>query len=129
MLGTVLVLEENRFQQELWTEHLGFVSVYRPKKGNGHVDAARTDTFKIAEAARNMDVLLDLTGMFACSNAASLLDERFSTILTPDEASFKRMLLDLVRQVPPSIRHGHPAWAEIQSALRRLGLPRTGRTP
>ena len=106
-LGTVLALAEDPARARLWERDVDTVGV------GEHGESP-------AEAARRLEVLLDLVGCLACPPTGYLLDPAYRGMLDDDEAALARTLADLHRQL-----HERPgsAWAQqqVDAVLARLG--------
>ncbi len=78
--GTVLVLARNPLMEELWQGDLRWVGMAEP--GEASADAA---------AARRLEIFLDHLAALT-REGTYLLDERFETLLTPDELQLREAL-------------------------------------
>ena len=106
-LGTVLALTEDPARARLWERDVDTVAVSE-------------DGTSESEAARRLEVLLDLVGCRACPPTGYLLDPAYRGMLDDDEAALATALTDLHEQV-----HDRPgaawAWEQVDEVLRRLG--------
>jgi hypothetical protein len=81
----------------------------------------RADTAgRCAEAARRLEIFLDVVAMFATSSAAHLLDPTFDGVLTADERAVRDALRDLGKRVTPAARRS-VAWSRVEAFLQGLG--------
>lgn len=110
-LGTVLALSQDPARARLWERDVDTVSV-----GEG----GQSPT----EAARRLEVLLDLVGCLACPPTGFLLDPAYRGMLDEDQAVLARVLAELDRQVHARPRPAQ-AWAQVDALLDRLGAHST----
>jgi SIR2-like domain len=105
--GTVLALREDRARARLWERDVDTVAV------------APADS-PPAEAARRLEVLLDLIGCLATPPTGYLLDPAYRGLLSAEERALSDALGEVAGRLP---RDGSPNWAaqEVEALLRRLG--------
>jgi hypothetical protein len=103
----VLALHADPARARLWERDVDTVGV-----GDG--DTSET------EAARRLEVLLDLVGCRACPPTGYLLDPAYRGMLDDDEAALARVLTDLHGRVHDRPRSAW-AWEQVDDVLRRLG--------
>jgi hypothetical protein len=103
--GTVLALREDRTRARLWEQDVETIAMA----------PAGTPS---ADAARRLEVLLDLIGCLATPATGYLLDPAYRGLLDEEE----RALADALRPVVAALPTG-PSWAgeEVAALLRRLG--------
>jgi hypothetical protein len=109
--GTVLALQEDAARSRLWEQDVETVAM------------AREDT-PPAEAARRLEVLLDLIGCLSTPPTGYLLDPAYRGMLDADE----RALAEALQQVADRLPEGaptHSAAGEVAALLRRLGQGRS----
>ena len=136
-LGTVLTLECNLLQRELWGDSLDFMYVHEPDHARtDHVDDMRPgDSISrassvttaadaapsIADLARVHDIVLDCMAFYTARfSSANLLNPRFSSVLTSAEDILRQHVEDFVMGLPPEVRHV-PAFSHVEHMLRELG--------
>ena len=115
--ATALLLYDDQLVQELWRGDINFVSM-SPSSPEGEVDDR-----SLANAARKLEIFLDLLLCTATSSPAHLLDPNYDGMLTETERGLRdeiRAFEGRVAALPSEVR-GLPAWDAIQSLLRRLG--------
>ncbi len=115
--ATALLLYDDQLVQELWRGDINFVSM-SPSSPEGEVDDR-----SLANAARKLEIFLDLLLCTATSSPAHLLDPNYDGMLTETERGLRaeiRAFENRVAALPSEVR-GLPAWDAIQSLLRRLG--------
>jgi hypothetical protein len=101
-LGTALVLSRDELQEELWRDDLDLVAM------GGTVP----------EAARRLELFLDLVLLLATTSDAHLFDPAYVDLLTDDE----RELRDALQRALGGITSGaSPAWGRVTSLLSDLG--------
>jgi hypothetical protein len=105
--GTVLSLTEDPARARLWEQDVDTVAMA----------AAGTPT---PQAARRLEIFLDLLGCLACPPTGYLLDPAYRGLLGDDEAALADALRGLEDQVQDGARKTW-AWAQIEAVLRRLG--------
>jgi hypothetical protein len=105
--GTVLALTEDRARARLWEQDVDTVAVA----------AAGTPG---PEAARQLEILLDLIGCLACPPTGYLLDPAYRGMLGADEARVADALRRLDDEVTGDARRTG-AWDQVEQVLRRLG--------
>lgn len=108
--GTALFLGPQAFLTELWEGDVRMLPML------DRVESAATRP----EAARRLEMFLDLVTMFATSSAEHLLDPTFAGMLTDDERAIRDAVAHLVASVPESAR-GSAAWGRIARFLAGLG--------
>lgn len=106
--GTALILRPEPFLRELWAPDLEVLAL------------ARDDDEHPREAARRLEIVLDLMLLAATSSAEHLLDAAFEGVLTPAERQLRDALRAMKQQVPPEARTG-VAWERVARFLRELG--------
>ena len=106
-LGTVLALTDDPARARLWERDVETVAVG---------DAGSSE----AEAARRLEVLLDLVGCRACPATGYLLDPAYRGMLTEDEAALAAALAELDARVHDRTRTAD-AWQQVDEVLHRLG--------
>jgi hypothetical protein len=106
--GFALFLQPNPVLQELWQGELELL----------HMGSRRV---KRAEAARNLDIFLDLLLAECTANTAHLLDASFDELLTPGEKEVGRELLQLQQRLGPEAQ-ATEAWKRVQDLLMEFGL-------
>jgi hypothetical protein len=101
----VLALREDRTRARLWEQDVETIAMA----------PAGTPS---ADAARRLEVLLDLIGCLATPATGYLLDPAYRGLLDEEE----RALADALRPVAAALPTG-PSWAgeEVAALLRRLG--------
>ncbi|RBY80568.1 SIR2 family protein [Geodermatophilus sp. TF02-6] len=110
--GTVLALRDDPARARLWEQDVQTVAM-------SPADASP------AEAARLLEVLLDLIGCLSTPPTGYLLDPAYSGLLSEEERALAGALQRVARTVPA----GSTSWAtgEVAALLRRLGArPRDG---
>jgi hypothetical protein len=108
--GTALLLGRQTFLAELWQDEVRTLPM---------IDRAE-DAEGRSQAARRLEVFLDLVAVLSTSSTAHLLDPTFDGVLTPEERAIRDALHALVQTVPESAR-GSAAWTRIRTFLRDLG--------
>lgn len=88
-IGTVLTLQEDPFNSELWMKDLFVVPM--------------TADSEIEIAARQLEIFLDLVGYLSTTSAAFFLDETYDAVLTAEERQLRTKLLALM----PTLRRAH----------------------
>ena len=82
--GTVLTLFHDELERELWADDLHVVPmVLEPR-----------ETASLGEAARQLDIFLDLVGYLATTSAAFFLDATYRS-LSEDEADLRERLIEI----------------------------------
>jgi hypothetical protein len=107
--GTVLSLTHDPARARLWERDVETVAM------------SGRDTSS-AEAARELEVLLDLLGCRACPPTGYLLDPAYRGMLDDDEAALARALRRLDEQTGAGARRTW-GWAQLEAVLHRLGGP------
>lgn len=92
-LATVLTLDENELQRELWSEELQFVPM--TKRGT-HPDTA----------ARQLEVFLDLVGYLSTTSAAFFLDPTYAAVA--GEPELREALSQLAKQISEQMSDAQP---------------------
>lgn len=105
--GTALLLGDDPLMRQLWAKDLSLFGF-----------GATVDTH--AEAARLMEVFLDLVLAEASRGVSPILDPAYDGVLTHEEREIAAALRDLELHVSSGARHS-PAWAPVAALLRRLG--------
>ncbi|MGY1815025.1 SIR2 family protein [Blastococcus sp. SYSU D00820] len=105
--GTVLALREDRARSRLWEQDVETVAM-------SPADASP------AEAARRLEVLLDLIGCLSTPPTGYLLDPAYRGLLDEEECALAEALRPVAERVPDDA-HGASAAAEVAVLLRRLG--------
>jgi hypothetical protein len=118
-LGTVVCLEANTLQQELWGEHLDFVFMDRSENASGrppkptvasgapdpddHDDASTpVPTPNLAELSRQQEIFLDyLSSQCNRLETHNLLNPRFAAQLTPQDLALHDALQAFMADLPP----------------------------
>lgn len=108
--GTALLLGEQAFLSELWAGDVRTLPM---------LDVAETQATR-ADAARRLEIFLDLVLMLATSSAAHLLDSTYDGVLTDDERRVRDALKAMLTEVPQSARRS-AAWARVAGFLASLG--------
>jgi hypothetical protein len=104
--GTVLALREDPARARLWERDVETIAM------------SAGDTTP-AEAARRLEVLLDLIGCLSTPPTGYLLDPAYRGLLDDDERALSEALADVAERLPddsPSSAAG-----EVAALLRRLG--------
>jgi hypothetical protein len=106
--GTVLALREDPARARLWEQDVETVAM------------ASSDSSP-AEAARRLEVLLDLLGCLAAPPTGYLLDPAYRGLLSEEERGLAAALEQVADRLPED--SGESAWAptEVAALLRRLG--------
>jgi hypothetical protein len=107
--GTVLSLVEDQARARLWDPDVETVAMA----------SAGTPP---AEAARRLEVFLDLLACLAFPRTGYLLDPAYRGLLQPEEVAVADALRRLDAQVAGEARRTW-AWAQVSAVLRRLGAP------
>ena len=105
--GTVLALREDPVRAKLWERDVATVAI----------TPAGTPS---AEAARRLEVLLDLICCLATPPTGYLLDPAYRGLLDDDERRLADALTEMAEAVPEKC-HDTSATEEVQALLRRLG--------
>ena len=106
-LGTVLAVHSDPARARLWQRDVDTVAVGDPEQGT-------------PEAARRLEVLLDLVGCLACPPSAYLLDPAYRGMLDADEADLARALEHLDAEVHER-PHSSWGWEQVDEVLQRFG--------
>jgi hypothetical protein len=109
--GTVLALREDPARARLWERDVETVAM------------SPADT-PPAEAARLLEVLLDLIGCLSTPPTGYLLDPAYRGLLNEEECALAGALRAVERAMPPET--GTAATEEVAALLRRLGSPGCG---
>ncbi|MGY1620997.1 SIR2 family protein [Geodermatophilus sp. SYSU D00965] len=104
--GTVLTLREDRARARLWEQDVETVAM------------APADT-RPAEAARLLEVVLDLIGCLSTPPTGYLLDPAYRGMLDEEERALAEALGRVEQVLPAEV--GSAAAAEVAALLRRLG--------
>lgn len=108
--GTALFLGPQPFLSELWAGDVRLLPM---------LDREESESTR-AEAARRLEIFLDLVALLATSSAEHLLDPTFDGMLTVDERAVRDAVLCLIDAVPASA-HKTAAWNRIARFLAALG--------
>jgi hypothetical protein len=106
-LGTALFLESDDLQRELWDKDLSYVAM----DGGG------------LEAARRLEMFLDLTLSLASVSDEYLFDPTYDEVLTHDERELRDALAKL--ETDEAKFSAAPAWRRVRELLNQLGASRT----
>lgn len=107
--GTVLTLFDDGLERELWEDDLHIVPITTHPATNAGV----------AEAARQLEVFLDLVGFLSTTSAAFFLDQTYDT-LSSDEAPLRSALTNLLHLTRGA---GHDSVAhKVTQFLTELGV-------
>jgi hypothetical protein len=106
--GTVLTLFEDELEREIWAEDLDVLPMI----------AGTATAVSVAEAARELEVFLDLVGFLSTTSAAFFLDETYS-YLSDDEAQLRDSLIELAERTSRA-RKGTVAYL-VKRFLEDLG--------
>jgi SIR2-like domain len=109
--GTVLALREDPARARLWERDVETVAM------------SPADT-PPAEAARLLEVLLDLIGCLSTPPTGYLLDPAYRGLLNEEECALAGALRAVEQAMPPET--GTAATEEVAALLRRLGSPGCG---
>ncbi|SDC79336.1 SIR2-like domain-containing protein [Geodermatophilus telluris] len=109
--GTVLALREDLARARLWEQDVETVAM------------SRSDTSP-AEAARRLEVLLDLIGCLSTPPTGYLLDPAYRGMLSGEERALAEALQDVAARVPEGAQAPSAA-GEVAALLRRLGHGRS----
>ncbi|MGY1712644.1 SIR2 family protein [Geodermatophilus sp. SYSU D00758] len=112
--GTVLALREDPARARLWERDVHTVAM-------APADASP------AEAARLLEVLLDLIGCLSTPPTGYLLDPAYRGLLGEEERTLADRLAAVERDLPERVTTS--ATAEVAALLRRLGSRTRGRSP
>ena len=106
--GTVLTLFDDGLERDLWEDDLHIVPM----------TTLPPTPEKIPEAARELEIFLDLVGFLSATSAAFFLDPTYDALST-DEASLREALTHLIDLTRGSNRHtvGH----KVRRFLKELG--------
>jgi hypothetical protein len=115
--GTAL-LPTGGLTDQLWRDDLHCLSM----------DTAPSSDAATAILVRRVEIFLDCILAAATSNAAHLLDEAYTGILTKEEREIRRALKALARTVSPDAQRA-PAWAPVAHLLRAMGSPEIHPSP
>jgi hypothetical protein len=110
--GTVLALQEDPVRARLWERDVETVAMAR---------ADELDDVPPAEAARRLEVLLDLLGCLASRPTGYLLDPAYRGLLDEEETALSAALADAAAALG---RGSGDSWAgqEVLRLLHELGL-------
>ena len=120
-VGTVLALKSDPARERLWRDDLDHVPMSPVQEDEGRAGDLR--------AARRLEIFLDRVAWRAATVRGglerSLLDPRYDAMLRePSELRLRERLQELNKSVGHEERSTQ-AWAEVQAALVKLGLPAT----
>ncbi len=106
--GTVLTLFDDGLERDLWEDDLHIVPM----------TTLSPTPKKVPEAARELEIFLDLVGFLSATSAAFFLDPTYEALST-DEAPLRQALADLIALTRGSSRHtiGH----KVRHLLKELG--------
>ncbi|WP_139416167.1 SIR2 family NAD-dependent protein deacylase [Agromyces laixinhei] len=122
-LGTVLTLASDPLDEKLWQGRLDFISMSPSEAASMDPSAQRAD------AARKLEIFLDIVLAYASDGHSYLLDPDFAHALTPAELHVRDLLMRLARDADESA-HETAAWARVDVLLGELGAERiTGSSP
>ena len=107
--GTVLTLFDDGLERELWDDDLHIVPMTK---------LPPTERDFLPEAARELEVFLDLVGFLSTTSAAFFLDPTYDT-LSEDEAKLRETLADLVRSTSGAKRDS--VAHKVERFLREIG--------
>jgi hypothetical protein len=105
--GTVLLLHQYPFLDELWREDLHLVDL----------GGERDDT---QAAARRLQIFLDYVLQRSATSVAHLLDDAYDAVLDPDERAVRDALRAL-KAVMPAEGQRTPAWLRVADFLQTVG--------
>lgn len=111
--GTVLTLFDDPLFHTLWSDDLTILSMAPQPLTPGAPTGA-----EVADAARRLQIFLDLLGLLAADRQAFLLDPDYVEILDEDEQALRDSLITLAQQLPNE--HG-TTWDQVRSLLDRMG--------
>jgi hypothetical protein len=107
--ATMLTIAADQVQRDLWSDDLDVIAMTKPGS------AKQT---KIAEAAREMEIFLDLVGFLSTTSAAFFLDRAYSQ-LSQDESYLQTQLQELAHSIrgpkPDDVAH------KVRRFLQELG--------
>jgi hypothetical protein len=106
--GTALTLFDDGLERELWEEDLHIVPM----------TTLPPTSEDIPEAARELEIFLDLVGFLSATSAAFFLDPTYRA-LSDDEASLREALMKLVEETHGSGRH--TVGNKVRRFLKELG--------
>ena len=112
ILGTALALVDEPLRRRLWEGELHYRAF-----GARPADARRTEEV-LAEAARRMEIFLDLVAHEATDDASFLLDRRFEHLLSTEELRLSSAVTELSHLPLPDGAAGRC----VRALLRQLGL-------
>ncbi len=112
--GTALTLFDDGLERDLWEDDLHIVPI----------TTLPPSSERIPEAARELEILLDLVGFLSTTSAAFFLDPTYETLST-DEASLRKALTELVERTRGSDRH--TVGNKVRRFLAELGNRDLGR--
>ena len=105
-LGTALMVGEDPLREELWRHDVNIVRL---------MPGGRPEM-----QARELEVFLDMLLAFTGRGSGYFLRLSYEPLLTDDERSLRRRLLEFARATSASERQT-PAWASLRAALEGLG--------
>ncbi|MDP9408622.1 MAG: SIR2 family protein [Actinomycetota bacterium] len=115
LVGTALSLVDDPLRAALWSRDLETVGMVGEHE---HVQDCADGCTVYAEAARTLEVFLDLLCAHTAAGQPFLLDERYDALLEPDD----RALADALRALEGLVRPDRSgAHAEVREVLARLG--------
>jgi SIR2-like domain len=107
MFGTALFLKPEPLLEEVW-------------QGDLQLLAVGDDKLDFSEAARQLEIFLDLLLAEGTSNTAHLMDNTFLNMLTEGEKEVRSELLELRKRLGPEARNTE-AWQMVEQLMVRLG--------
>jgi hypothetical protein len=111
--GTVLALREDKARAKLWERDVDTVPM----------SPAGTEA---AEAARRLEVFLDLIGCLSTPPTGYLLDPAYRGMLDDEEQALADALEQLAELLPDREADRSTAAEEVEALLRRLGAGSAG---
>jgi hypothetical protein len=111
--GTVLVLFDDPLFEDLWSGDLRIVAMAEEP-----TDPTGPSPSELATAARRLQIFIDLLGLLAADHRAFILDDRYRSILTDDEAALRNALLAAFKHRPAA---GGPLWSALDALVGRMG--------
>lgn len=116
--ATLIALATDETQRDLWRDELDIVSMgLKPADEPGE---------RLKEAARQVDIFLDLVGFWSATSAPFLLDRDYIG-LSDDDERLRNSLSDLATVVGSVA--GNAAENQVRKFLHQLGLPGSEQEP
>lgn len=112
--ATMLTLRADQAQRDLWENEIDIVAMVKPG-----VDEASKDE----EAARQLEIFLDLVGFLSTTSAAFLLDRAYHS-LSEDERELRDLLSDLADYVGTQKTEPNSVARKVSNFLEGLGAER-----